>query len=217
MKSGSIKKLNFRKSFFIITFLVIFFFTTPPLIIFFSTKYKLYTSFESISEHNVGIVFGAGIKPNGGPSDMLYDRLAVTAKLYEEGKINKILVSGDNRFVQYDEPTVMKNSLINDFDIPQEDIYLDFAGRRTYDTCSRAKSIFTIDEAILITQEYHLYRAIYTCEALGIKSTGMSASLHNYIGEEKYFVRELLAQYKAFLDLYLFRPEVVDGNVEADL
>lgn len=157
----------------------------------------------------VALVFGAGIGKNGGPSDALYDRLTVASQLYKAGKVSSILVSGDNSTDDYNEPDVMSQTLQNAFAIPKSVITEDYAGRRTYDTCIRAKENFGITKAILVTQEFHLYRAIYTCNSLGIESVGVSASLQPYVFADFYEVREYAATLAMFIDLYVWSPNYI--------
>jgi SanA protein len=209
-------KLETKYIVFAAILIIVILLLIPAFIQIHSTR-SIYKSINDIPKQNVAIVFGAGLNTNRTPSDMLVDRLETAAEIYKAGKVSKILVSGDNRFENYDEPTAMSNKLINDFKIPKEDIVLDYAGRRTYDTCKRAKEIFSIDKALVITQEYHLYRAIYTCESLGIESYGYSATRHRYVGDEGFYMREFLAQYKAVLDIYFIRPDAVGGPKEVDL
>ncbi|QQR55343.1 YdcF family protein [Candidatus Peregrinibacteria bacterium] len=170
---------------------------------------KIFTV-EQITEQPVAIVFGAGIGKNGGPSDALYDRLTVASQLYKAGKVSSILVSGDNSTEDYNEPEVMKNTLINAFAIPPNAITQDFAGRRTYDTCIRAKTLFGVEKAILVTQEFHLPRALYTCNSLGIESSGVSASLQPYIFGDYYEFREYAATLQMGVDLYLWSPDYIE-------
>ncbi len=157
----------------------------------------------------VALVFGAGIGKNGGPSDALYDRLTVASQLYKAGKVSSILVSGDNSTEDYNEPDVMSETLQNAFAIPASIITEDYAGRRTYDTCVRAQEIFGVTHAILVTQEFHLPRAIYTCSSLGLESVGVSASLQAYVFADFYEVREYAATLSMFVDLYLWSPEYI--------
>lgn len=166
---------------------------------------------------DVAIIFGAGLKRDSTPSDALQDRLIVAARLYDAGKVKKILVSGDNRFVNYSEPDVMHDVLVNEFKIPAEDIAVDYAGRRTYDTCVRAKKLWGVDHAVLVTQDFHLPRAIWTCKKLGIESEGASASLRPYMAAVSYRSREMLADLNAFIDVYLWHPSYVGGEFVTDL
>jgi vancomycin permeability regulator SanA len=179
-------------------------------------KNKIYTEISKIEGYEIAIVFGAGLKPDGTPNDMLKDRLDTATELYNESKIEKILLSGDNSLVEYNEPQAMYDYLVYTKEIPSENVVRDFAGLRTYDTCARAKNIWKIDKAILISQGYHLSRAIFTCNTLGVQSTGYSATKDIYVGETYYKIREILAIHKAVLDLYILHPEYIGGEVEVD-
>jgi vancomycin permeability regulator SanA len=179
-------------------------------------KNKIYTKVENIPNYNVAIVFGAGLKPDHTPNDMLKDRLDTAYQLYIEEKIDTFLLSGDNTSLDYSEPQAMYDYLVFTLDVDSEDIVRDFAGLRTYDTCGRAKDIWGIDKAILISQGYHLSRAIFTCNSLGIDSTGYSATKYDYAGEDYYKLRELLAIHKAVLDVYIIHPEYIGGEPEVD-
>jgi vancomycin permeability regulator SanA len=174
-------------------------------------KKKIYQNSEDVQIQSVGIVFGAGLTPQNTPSDVLMDRLKVAADLYQQGKVSSLLVSGDNQFKQYNEPEVMKQTLVNTFLIPEENVYADYAGRRTFDTCKRAHDLWGIERAVLISQGYHLPRAIWTCEALGIESSGVSATLQPYMKETLFKLREIAAIYNAFLDLYVLTPSYLEG------
>jgi len=145
------------------------------------------------------------------------DRLTIASELFLTDRIERILVSGDNHTQEYNEPEVMKQTLIDTFGIPEEAIFADYAGRRTYDTCRRAHDLWGIDQAILISQGYHLPRAIWTCESLGIESTGLSATLQPYLKEIPFKIREVGAIYKAFIDLYLIEPPYIEGEFIQDL
>ncbi len=217
MKAFIINKKIIRKTILIGILLTIIYFLILPIRIVQSGRKQVFQDLESVGNYEVGIVFGAGVKEDGQPHDMLRDRLIVAADLYNDGKIKKILVSGDNRFENYNEPQAMYDYLIEEFGIPDEDIYRDYAGRRSYDTCARAKEIFGVEKALLITQGYHLPRTIYTCEKLGIESEGISGTLEPYIGEEYYKLREIAAIYKAWFDVNIWSPVYVGGEVEEDL
>lgn len=203
-----------RKKWSIAITLGLLLFLGSPFVIQTIEQNKIY-ALDKVPEQEVAIVFGAGLKKDGTPSDALKDRLTVAAELYQAGSIQKILVSGDNRFENYNEPDVMSAYLQTQFGIPAEAIAEDYAGRRTYDTCIRAKTIWNVDAAILITQDFHLPRALYTCESLGIDSVGVSASLQPYLFQKWYHQRETLATLKMLWDLYLWNPFYVSGEAEA--
>ncbi len=163
----------------------------------------------------VAIVFGAGLYRDGSPTPILRDRIETAVQLYEAGKVEMVLMSGDNRFVTYDEPTAMKTYAMQ-LGLPEEAITLDFAGRRTYDTCYRAKQIFGLDEAILVTQQYHLPRALYTCNRLGVDSEGAIAANRSYRRRWMaiWQTRELGATIQALLDVHILKPTPVLGQPE---
>ena len=164
-----------------------------------STKKKILTQSEiqkksETEKYDCAIVFGAGVYGTT-PSDMLKDRLNTCIELYNAKVINKKIMSGDHGKKYYDEVTVMKNYAISK-GIPSEDIFMDHAGFSTYETMYRAKEVFNVRKAILVTQEYHLYRALYIGKQLGIESCGVSATKHRYVGDFNRELREILARNK---------------------
>jgi SanA protein len=163
----------------------------------------------------VAIVFGAGLQRDGSPSPVLRDRVKTAANLYFSGKVEKLLFSGDNRFIDYNEPGAMRAYAI-DLGVPESAIVLDYAGRRTYDTCYRAKYIFDLNEAILVTQSYHLPRALFTCNGIGLKSVGVSADQRTYSKSSLlvWNARELPASFIALWDVWISRPIPVMGPTE---
>lgn len=171
--------------------------------------------FEDIPNERAAIVFGAGLWRDGSPTPVLRDRVKTASELYFQGKVEKLLMSGDNSTEDYDEPTAMKNYAIG-LGIPEDAIVLDFAGRRTYDTCYRAKEIFGLQSAILVTQEFHLSRALYLCEKLGVESTGVIADQRYYLKRSRFFwnTREALATLNALWDVHIARPLPVLGEFE---
>lgn len=188
--------------------MVVILFLVSPLIVYEWGKNQIYSDIGDIQHYEVAIIFGAGIKDDGTPSDALKDRLKTAAELYDAGLVDTIIVSGDNRLENYDEPTAMYEYLMNTERIPAGDIVLDYAGRRTYDTCARASEVFDVDTAILVSQGFHLPRAIFTCTALGIDSAGYSATdEYGYVFGEYYKIREVAAIYKAVFDIYIMEPE----------
>lgn len=150
----------------------------------------------------VALVLGAQIYPDGTPSPFLKGRLDLAARLYDEGKVRVILVSGDNSRASYNEPDGMRHYLIRR-GIPADKVVADYAGFDTYDSCVRAKRIFGVDHLTLVTQEYHLPRAIVTCQMVGVDAVGVGdTSVKNhartwYSGE----VREWAANIKMLWDV----------------
>jgi SanA protein len=131
--------------------------------------------------------------------------------LYQQGMVNKLLLTGDNRVADYNEPAAMAE-YAQSRGIPQQDLVLDYAGRRTYDSCYRAGAIFGVERAILVTQAFHLPRTLYTCDELGVDAVGIVADRHRYVYESWYDLREILALTRAWLDLNVFRPLPVLGE-----
>ena len=124
-------------------------------------------------------------------------------------------MSGDNRFVDYNEPEAMRQYAIS-LGVPDEDIVLDYAGRRTYDTCYRAKEIFQVDSAILVTQGFHLPRALFLCNSFDVDAVGVKADNYYYLKRLRFFwnIREALATTQAVWDVYVRRPLPVLGESE---
>lgn len=175
-----------------------------------STKKHIYYSMKKFPKNDVGIIFGAGISGDQ-PGKYLKDRLDAGIQLYKSNRINKILLSGDNGQHEYDELTVMKNYCFrNGFDTTK--IFIDYAGFDTYSTMYRAKHIFKIKKATLISQEYHLNRAIYIGQKLGIKCVGYSANEGEYPGYKYVTFREYASIFKAFFDLLRNREPRFLGN-----
>ena len=157
------------------------------------------------------LVLGAGVRSDGTPSDMLRDRLAVGVALYKAGVAPKLLMSGDHMHEGYDEVGAMRRYAIEQ-GVPAEDIFTDHAGISTYDSLYRAKNVFCVDNIVVITQEYHLPRALYTAQQLNIKAYGVSASLNTYSGQSARDVREVFARVKDFAYSYLELPSTFGGE-----
>lgn len=171
-------------------------------------------SVDEAPDRSVAIVLGAGLDVDGQPGSFLQGRLDVARRLYEEGRVEVILVSGDNRTDSYNEPSAMRADLV-EAGVPGDRVVMDFAGRDTYDTCVRAKRIFEVPDAIIVSQSYHVPRAVAVCEAVGLDTVGVgdeSAREHADAwrsGEQ----REYLANVKAAADV-LRRRDPVLGDVE---
>jgi len=155
----------------------------------------------------IALVFGAGVLPNGEPSHALYDRVITGAELYKEGKVEKLLMTGDNGTRHYNEVAVMKKVAIEE-GVPEKDIVLDYAGFNTYDSCYRAGVIFGVTSTIAVSQEFHLARIDYICEAREITTYPVIADKRAYREARLYWpMREMLARSKAWLNVFLIRPE----------
>ncbi len=148
----------------------------------------------------VAIVFGAAVYSNGRLSPVLRDRVETAIALYNNGQVDHIIMSGDNRTVFYDEPGAMVAYAVAQ-GVPPEDVTADRAGHRTYDTCYRARHVFDVRQAVLVTQAFHLPRALMTCEGLGIDAVGAVADQRPYRGARWYELRETLATLVAAWDV----------------
>lgn len=157
------------------------------------------------------LVLGAGYSPGGRLSSALADRMDTAIALYDAGRVNKLLLTGDNRFADYNEPAAMA-AYARAQGVPAEDLVLDYAGRSTYDSCYRAGAIFGVERAIVVTQAFHLPRAVYTCDKLGLETVGVVADRRTYFRATWYELRELFALTRAWLDLNLFKPLPVLGD-----
>lgn len=152
------------------------------------------------------LVLGAGVAANGNPSWMLEDRILTSEELYNIHASKKIVMSGDHGREGYDEVNTMKNYAIND-NIPSEDIFMDHAGFSTYDSLYRIKEIFGAKKIIIVTQEYHLTRALYIAKKLGLEAYGVAADKRDYLSMQRYReFREYIARTKDFLKV-LYKPE----------
>lgn len=175
-----------------------------------TTKKQIYNSLKRFPKNDVGIIFGAGINGDK-PSKYLKDRLDAGILLYKAKRINKILLSGDNGSQEYDELTVMKNYCFS-HGVDTTNIFIDYAGFDTYSTMYRAKHIFKIKRATLISQEYHLNRAVYIGRKFGIKSVGYSANKGEYLGYNYVCFREYISIFKSFFDVLRNREPRFLGN-----
>lgn len=175
------------------------------------TRDRIYASVAETPARPAAIVFGAGYWPSGRLSDALADRMDTAIELYRAGRVNKLLLTGDNRFENYNEPGRMSEYALSR-GVPREDLVLDYAGRRTYDSCYRAKAIFGVQQAVLVTQAFHLPRAIFACDRLGLDAVGTVADRHTYVYSDWYRLRELFALARAWLDVMLLHPEPVLGE-----
>ncbi|RMF46856.1 MAG: hypothetical protein D6755_06065 [Anaerolineae bacterium] len=170
---------------------------------------------EEVPSHDIAIVFGAGLYRNGEPTPVLKDRVATAVRLYEAGKVRVLLLSGDNRSVYYNEPEAMRRYALQ-LGLPEDALVLDYAGLRTYDTCYRARQIFGVRSAILVTQQFHLPRALYLCQKLGIEAAGVPADRQYYrkISRTYWQIRETLATLVALWEVHVTHPQPILGTPE---
>ena len=216
------RKKRIVKTMLVIVIFLFMFFIISNLIIINTGKKRIVSDSEMQAfEADCILILGAGVWANNRPSPMLVDRLEEGIRLYNEDVSEKIIVSGDHGKVDYDEVNVMKNYLI-DAGIPSEDIFMDHAGFSTYESMYRAKEIFGAQKMILVTQEYHLYRALFICNSMGIDAYGSPADPRAYAGAFKRNVREWIARDKdIFYCLFKVRPtylgEAIDINGSGDV
>ena len=134
---------------------------------------------DRIDEGRTAIVFGAGILPDGEPTAVLYDRVATAAELYRLGKVEQIILSGDGQDIYHNEPEVMQKTAIN-FGVPETALRLDNGGIRTFESCRRARDTFGVERAVLVTQRFHLPRALMFCGSLGVDAVGVASDRREY-------------------------------------
>lgn len=159
---------------------------------------------EASEPYDCILVLGAGVKGDS-PSDMLRDRLDTAIELYKKGIAPKLLMSGDHGDVDYDEVNVMKNYAIEQ-GVPSEDIFMDHAGFSTYESMYRAREIFGAERVVVVSQKYHLYRALYIGRSFGMDVCGVNADLRDYNNEFYQETREVVARFKDFF-YCIFKPE----------
>ena len=191
-----------------------------------TTKNQILSVEEAAALQDVDciLVLGCGVHDDGSPSDMLHDRLRRSVELYEAGAAPKLLMSGDHGRQGYDEVDAMKTFAV-DAGIPSENVFMDHAGFSTYESMVRAKEIFQAKKIIIVTQEYHLYRAIYIAQQLGMEAYGVSSNYRRYRNQDDMNTREVLARAKDVFSC-IFWPEPTylgetipvwgDGNLTND-
>lgn len=164
------------------------------------------------------LILGAGVRAGGVPSPMLQDRLLQGIELYQTGASKRLLMSGDHGQKAYDEVNVMKQFAI-DREVPSTAVFMDHAGFSTYESVYRAKAIFQAERIMIVTQKYHLYRALYIAKALGLDAWGVASDPRPYAGQEYRELREILGRIKDFFKVmskpaptYLGEPIPLSGN-----
>ncbi|MDX1958087.1 MAG: ElyC/SanA/YdcF family protein [Leptospiraceae bacterium] len=166
------------------------------------------SSIDNVKKYSVAIVPGAAVYGSK-PSPILKDRLELALKLYKKGKVKKILLSGDNEMKSYNELTPMLSFMLKN-NVASKDIFLDYYGLRTYDTMLRAKLIFEIKDAIIVTQRFHQPRATFIAERLGLEIGSLESDQRSYRDSTRYRAREFLARNLALIEL-LVNP-IPDGS-----
>ncbi len=157
---------------------------------------------EAAPKAQVAIVLGARVWSPGAPSPMLEDRLKTGIELYKSGRVHKLLLSGDHGQKTYDEVNTMREYVLAR-GVPSQDVFMDHAGFSTYDSMYRARDVFQVRDALVVTQGFHLARAVYTARALGLDATGVPADLRTYTNETRFALRDWVARVKALLQLHV--------------
>lgn len=168
-------------------------------------KDKIFTVDSVSGGYDCIIILGCGVKDDGRPSDMLYDRIITGVELYKKGIAPRILMSGDHGRTDYDEVGTMKKYAV-DMGVPEDAVFCDHAGFSTYESMVRATKVFGIENAVVVTQRYHLYRALFDAESFGIDAYGVSADVRRYLGQTNRNIREIIARNKDFL-FCVFKPD----------
>lgn len=168
-------------------------------------KDKIFTVDSVSGGYDCIIILGCGVKDDGRPSDMLYDRIITGVELYKKGIAPRILMSGDHGRTDYDEVGTMKKYAV-DMGVPEDAVFCDHAGFSTYESMVRANKVFGIENAVVVTQSYHLYRALFDAESFGIDAYGVSADVRRYLGQTNRNIREIIARNKDFL-FCIFKPD----------
>jgi len=173
---------------------------------------RIYTRVEDVPPRSVAIVLGAGLWPDCSLTPILADRVVTAVDLYRAGAVQKLLCSGDNRFVDYNEPQRMLEYAVS-LGVPEEVVVLDYAGRRTYDSCYRARAIFGVEHAVIVTQRFHAARALYLCDTLGVDAVAILADRQDYtIRRVTWETREHLALALGWWDVNVRHPVPVLGE-----
>ncbi|MFZ7102716.1 MAG: SanA/YdcF family protein [Peptococcaceae bacterium] len=200
------KKKN--KIFILLTLLMIFAGTLLSVNYYVQQKgLKYINEADGVPEADAILILGARVYPNGDVSLMLNDRLTTGCELYAKDKAPKIIVSGDHGSKEYDEVNAMKSFLVEK-DVPAKDIFMDHAGFSTYESLYRARDIFRVEKVIIVTQRYHLMRALFIAGELGLEASGVAADKHIYHNVMlKSELREILARNKDFFTAKILKPQ----------
>ncbi len=188
-------------------------------------KVGVYSSAQQVPAATAAIVLGAKVFPNGNVSAIVEDRLKSAIELYKAHKVQKVLLTGDHGQTNYDEVNTMRRYMLKQ-GIPEQDIFMDHAGFSTYESMYRARDVFQVKDAIVVTQRFHLPRSLYIARNLGIKANGLIADRRSYGDSERNEHREILAKVKAVLQVVILHstptylgpaiPISGDGRVTCD-
>ncbi len=197
---NKVVKIVFR-----VSIIVVIAFVVINIYIINSTKSQIFAIQDNVTARQTALLLGARVYDDGRLSHVMEDRALTAIQLYQSGKVDKILISGDHGTSGYDEVNTIKDYLINQ-NVSQENIFTDHAGFDTYDSIYRARDIFEVDSMIIVTQKFHLPRAVYIANSLGVKTIGIVADRRQYRDKERNQIRESVARVKAFLDV-IFKAE----------
>ena len=164
------------------------------------------TSGADLRPVEYAIVLGASVKQDGTPSDALYDRVAEAVDAYKAGKVKKLIMTGDDGGFHVDEVETMAELAI-ELGVTSTDVIVDGQGYRTYESCKRAATLYGVKEAVVVTQRFHLGRALFLCHAFGIDTQGLPADRRPYQRILFFITRDLTASFKAWLDVYIWPPK----------
>ncbi|MBD3245111.1 MAG: hypothetical protein GF335_03910 [Candidatus Moranbacteria bacterium] len=179
---------------------VIVFTVILHLVIQFKTKDQIFCDLNKLEKKQTALILGALVRKDGRMSDIYLDRVRSAIELYQNDKVDKILISADNSRINYNETKAAEKYLIEK-GIPSQDVYLDYAGFDTYDSLYRAVHIFKVKSIIIVSQKFHLPRALYISQDLRLDALGYCADKRQYQYMRSYRIREKLAQVKAFFDV----------------
>jgi len=186
----------------------------PPVAVTLATHGSLHTGTDGVPAAPVALVLGAGIDGNGTPSPFLAERLQVAADLYRAGRVRALLMSGDHSRTDYDEVGAMA-ARAQALGVPASAIVQDYAGFDTYSSCYRARSVWGVRRAVVVTQPFHLTRAVWTCRQLGVDATGAGTANDGGQGATWYgWLREIPGIDKAVLDVWRDRTPMFPGPRE---
>jgi SanA protein len=205
-----------RPRFIILTLILIFIggIFAINLAVSLNAKNKIYRDITKIPKQQTALVLGARVHTDGKLSQVLKDRLDTAVELFANRKIDRIIVSGDNSRKNYDETDAMRDYLLSQNIMPRA-IFTDYAGFDTYDSIYRAREIFSVENLIIVTQEFHLPRALFIAKNLDIHAIGFSANLRKYRDNQRMQIREILANVKAFGNLLFHsKPKFLGDEID---
>ncbi len=172
-----------------------------------------------VGDHRTAIVFGAGLNRDGAPSALLRDRVRAAETLLRTGKVDVLLMTGDNSRTEYSEPSAMRALAISD-GVQPTDIAVDYGGRRSWDSCYRAKQVFRVERAIVVTNDFHRARTVVLCNAAGIDvvgAVGTDTGVYAMKKRAKWYTREVVASWRGAVDAWIKHPSVPVGGEPIDL